>query len=146
MILMRAREAVMRHFRASLREHGVTEQQWRVLRALSAVDAVETSRLAQDVHLLAPSLARILKDLDARGLVTRRTDSADMRVGLVTISEAGVALINAISPQSEGIYAEITRRFGADNLDALQGLLLALERCMGVDEVQPDGGGPLARK
>jgi DNA-binding MarR family transcriptional regulator len=36
MSLLRAREAVMRQFRPSLREHGLTEQQWRILRALAA--------------------------------------------------------------------------------------------------------------
>src|SRR5208283_3623306 len=36
MSLLRAREAVMRHFRPSLRRHGLTEQQWRILRALAA--------------------------------------------------------------------------------------------------------------
>ncbi len=34
MSLLRAREAVMRQFRPSLRNHGLTEQQWRILRAL----------------------------------------------------------------------------------------------------------------
>ena len=38
MSLLRAREAVMRHFRPSLRDHGLTEQQWRILRALASVD------------------------------------------------------------------------------------------------------------
>jgi hypothetical protein len=34
MALMRTREAVMKRFRPSLRDHALTEQQWRVLRAL----------------------------------------------------------------------------------------------------------------
>ena len=33
--LLRAREAVMRYFRPNLKIAGVTEQQWRVIRALS---------------------------------------------------------------------------------------------------------------
>ncbi len=37
MALLRAREAVMRRFRPGLRDHGVTEQQWRVLRALAGL-------------------------------------------------------------------------------------------------------------
>src|SRR5438105_334324 len=35
MALLRAREAVMRHFRPSLQAAGLTEQQWRTMRALS---------------------------------------------------------------------------------------------------------------
>lgn len=139
MMLLRAREAIMRHFRALLRQHEVTEQQWRVLRALSSIDAIETSRLAQKVYLLPPSLSRILRDLDERGLIVRRPDAIDMRVGLITISPAGRALIDAISPQSESIYAEITLRFGVDNLHTLQSLLLTLETCM-----TEDGSGDAA--
>jgi len=41
MSLLRAREAVMRQFRPALRRHDLTEQQWRILRALAAIDAIE---------------------------------------------------------------------------------------------------------
>src|SRR6202051_4457534 len=65
MSLLRAREAVMRQFRPSLRNHGLTEQQWRILRALTAVDAIEVTELARVAFLLGPSLSRILRDLEA---------------------------------------------------------------------------------
>src|SRR5271168_1652548 len=73
MSLLRAREAVMRQFRPSLRSHGLTEQQWRILRALATVDAIEVTELARMAFLLGPSLSRILRDLDARQLIERRT-------------------------------------------------------------------------
>ncbi len=73
MSLLRAREAVMRQFRPSLRHHGLTEQQWRILRALAAVDAIEVTELARVAFLLGPSLSRILRDLEARHLIERRS-------------------------------------------------------------------------
>src|ERR1700740_483694 len=79
MSLLRAREAVMRQFRPSLRKHDLTEQQWRILRALAAVDAVEVTELAHLASLLGPSLSRILRDLEARGLVTRKLVERDQR-------------------------------------------------------------------
>src|SRR6201986_5651230 len=82
MSLLRAREAVMRQFRPSLRNHGLTEQQWRILRALSAVEAIEVTELARVAFLLGPSLSRILRDLEARDLIDRRTAKADLRRGL----------------------------------------------------------------
>src|SRR3979409_2792952 len=78
MSLLRAREAVMRQFRPSLRNHGLTEQQWRILRALTAVDAIEVTELARVAFLLGPSLSRILRDLEARDLIERRTAEADL--------------------------------------------------------------------
>src|SRR5438552_9275122 len=76
MALLRARESVMRHFRPSLRAHGLTEQQWRILRALASTDDIEVTELARVAYLLGPSLSRILRDLEARRLIERRVVKA----------------------------------------------------------------------
>jgi homoprotocatechuate degradation regulator HpaR len=130
MALLRAREAVMRQFRPSLRDHGLTEQQWRILRALAALDAIEVTELARVAFLLGPSLSRILRDLEARHLIERRAAKTDLRRGLVSISAKGVKLIEAVAPSSEAIYAAITRRYGARKLGELQQMLHALERSL----------------
>jgi homoprotocatechuate degradation regulator HpaR len=127
MSLLRAREAVMRQFRPSLRDHGLTEQQWRILRALASVDSIEVTELARVAFLLGPSLSRILRDLEARHLIERRIAKADLRRGVVSISAKGVRLIEAVAPTSEAIYAAITRRYGARKLAELQDMLHALE-------------------
>ncbi len=127
MSLLRAREAVMRHFRASLRDHGLTEQQWRILRALASVEVIEVTELARTAFLLAPSLSRILRDLEARKLIERKVAKADLRRGLVSISARGFRLMETVAPSSEAIYAAITRRYGARKLAELQDMLHALE-------------------
>jgi homoprotocatechuate degradation regulator HpaR len=130
MSLLRAREAVMRQFRPKLREHGLTEQQWRILRALAAIDAVEVTELARTAFLLGPSLSRILRDLEARHLIERKIAKADQRRSMVSISREGVKLMASVAPSSEAIYAEITRRFGARKLAELQDMLGELERSL----------------
>jgi homoprotocatechuate degradation regulator HpaR len=127
MSLLRAREAVMRQFRPALRKHDLTEQQWRILRALAAIDAIEVTELARTAFLLGPSLSRILRDLDARGLIERKTAETDLRRGVVSISEKGVKLMEVVAPSSEAIYAAITRRYGARKLGELQEMLASLE-------------------
>src|ERR1700739_1616731 len=127
MSLLRAREAVMRQFRPSLRNHGLTEQQWRILRALAAVDAIEVTELAHVAFLLGPSLSRILRDLEARHLIERRVAKADLRRAMVSISAKGLKLIEAVAPSSEAIYAAMTKRYGARKLAELQEMLHALE-------------------
>jgi homoprotocatechuate degradation regulator HpaR len=127
MSLLRAREAVMRQFRPSLRDHGLTEQQWRILRALASVDTIEVTELARVAFLLGPSLSRILRDLEARHLIERRVAESDQRRGLVSISVRGVRLIETVAPSSEAIYAAITRRYGARKLRELQNMLGELE-------------------
>ena len=143
MSLLRAREAVMRQFRPSLRNHGLTEQQWRILRALTAVEAIEVTELARMAFLLGPSLSRILRDLEARQLIERRAAKVDLRRAVVSITAKGLKLIEAVAPTSEAIYAEITSRFGARKLAELQDMLGVLERSLGAMEVAGDESGEI---
>ena len=139
MSLLRAREAVMRQFRPSLRHHELTEQQWRILRALAAVETIEVTELARTAFLLGPSLSRILRDLEARQLIERRVAEADQRRAVVSISADGLKLIAAVAPSSEAIYAAITKRFGARRLAELQEMLAALEHSLFAMEVGEEG-------
>ena len=130
MSLLRAREAVMRQFRPSLRRHDLTEQQWRILRALTTVESIEVTELAQLAFLLGPSLSRILRDLEKRRLIERKAAKADLRRAVVSISPKGLRLIEAVAPTSEAIYAEITKRYGTRKLAELQAMLHVLEECL----------------
>jgi homoprotocatechuate degradation regulator HpaR len=140
MSLLRAREAVMRQFRPSLRDHGLTEQQWRILRALAAVESIEVTELAHVAFLLGPSLSRILRDLEARHLVERKVAKADLRRAVVSISAKGLKLIEAVAPTSEAIYAAITKRYGARKLAELQEMLHTLEGSLSALRVGGEGG------
>src|SRR4051812_22701990 len=128
MSLLRAREAVMRQFRPSLRVYGLTEQQWRILRALNSVESIEVTELARLAFLLGPSLSRILRDLEARQLGERKTAGADQRRAMVSIWGRGVRLIELMAPEWEAIYQEIPRRYGTDRLAELQDMLGMLEQ------------------
>ena len=141
MSLLRARESVMRHFRPSLRAHGLTEQQWRILRALASGGDIEVTELARLAYLLGPSLSRILRDLETRRLIERRLVEADLRRNVVSITSSGLRLIKAVAPSSEAIYAEMTRRYGARKLADLQDMLHRLEAALLAMPVLDDGAG-----
>lgn len=117
--LLQAREAVMTHFRPLLAQYELTEQQWRVLRALSEHGPSDASSLAQRACLLAPSLTRILRVLEARRLTQRRIDAQDGRRILLGLTPAGVRLIEKIWPQSQALYSAIERRHGDERIARL---------------------------
>ncbi len=127
MALMRAREAVMQYFRPHHREHGITEQQWRVLRVLYKSGDLEAAELARQSVLMAPSLSRILRDLERAKMVTRRVVRTDLRRSVISLSPAGLEILAKIAPLSEASFAEITRLFGEQQLDQLFSLLYELE-------------------
>lgn len=121
--LLKAREAVMSHFRPILADHDVTEQQWRVLRALSEAGQLDATEVAEKAFILAPSLTRMLRSLEERGLITREKDETDGRRVLLALAPAGQAVIDAVMPDSRRVYADIDARFGAKRVDALLDML-----------------------
>ena len=136
MTLMRAREAVMRHFRPILAKRDLTEQQWRVLRALhDAETALSAGELADRTFLLGPSLSRMLVSLDDRGLIERTSVPEDARRAEITITAMGVLLVADIAPRSEQVYESIDTQFGSADFAQLHSLL---ERLAQLDEPSND--------
>tara|TARA_B100000315_G_scaffold146048_1_gene134904 strand:+ start:4062 stop:4529 length:468 start_codon:yes stop_codon:yes gene_type:complete len=119
MALLRAREAAMERFRPSLRAHDLTDQQWRVLRALYDHGQKDLGELADMCCLLKPSITRIIRSMESRALLIKRADANDQRRMIVSITAEGRELITKIGPISEQIYAQIAEEFGAEELEDL---------------------------
>lgn len=123
MQLLRAREAVMQRFRPMLHRHGVTEQQWRVIRALVDGGAADIGALAGQCCILPASLSRIVDTLEEKKLVARRAHAADQRRVVVEVTAPGRRLFQAVAPHSEAHYREIAALVGAERLDAFYAML-----------------------
>ncbi|WP_298364249.1 homoprotocatechuate degradation operon regulator HpaR [Azospirillum sp.] len=130
MALLKAREAVMSRFRPTLHAHDLTEQQWRVLRALTTAEEFRAGELARVSSISMPSLSRILRALEKRALIQRGVEDKDLRAAQISITTSGRELIALIAPHSERRYAEITTAFGEDRLATLYGLLDELTACL----------------
>ncbi|HXE47490.1 MAG TPA: homoprotocatechuate degradation operon regulator HpaR, partial [Ramlibacter sp.] len=96
-LLLQARESVMAHARPSLRVHGLSDQQWRVLRVLGEHGALETGRVAREAYLLGPSLTGVLMRMERDGLVRRERDPADQRRTVVEATAKGLKLVEKLS-------------------------------------------------
>lgn len=123
MELLKAREAAMSRFRPMLREYGLTEQQWRVIRALADYQSIDASELATRSLLLAPSLTRILQFLEKENIVRRTSDSNDQRRSVLMLTAKGQQIFSQVAPESEQRYAEIEKEFGEERLESLYQLL-----------------------
>lgn len=129
--LLQAREAAMKFFRPSLNQHGLTEQQWRVIRILHQQGELEMNRLADLACILKPSMTGVLSRMETLGFVGRRKVTHDQRLVLVFLTDAGVACFEAMSGCMEQNYQHLQAQFGEDKLQellALLGELRALKR------------------
>lgn len=121
--LLQAREAAMSFFRPSLNQHGLTEQQWRVIRILSQHDELEIYQLAELACILKPSMTGVLVRMEAAGMVHRRKAEQDQRRVLVRLAQKGRASFESMSQCMEANYQRLQEQLGAEKLQVLLGLL-----------------------
>lgn len=126
LLLLKAREALMQSRRPALREHGLSDQQWRVLRVLADptnADGLDTGRLAREAHLLGPSLTGMLARMEAAGLVQRTRSAEDARRSLVSATDEGLAVAASLAIAIESQYDALDQHLGPAKLAQLYRLL-----------------------
>jgi homoprotocatechuate degradation regulator HpaR len=124
----------MDHTRPSLREHGLSDQQWRVLRVLGEHaherGGIETGRVAREAYLLGPSLTGVLSRMERDGLIERERCPQDARSTVVRATALGLDKVQALSKSIEAHYQWMEQQLGKDKLGQLYALLdevIALE-------------------
>src|SRR5215207_2328506 len=122
-LLLQAREAVMAHTRPSLREHGLSDQQWRVLRVVGEHGMVETGRVAREAFILGPSLTGVLARMERDGLIRRARDPADQRRTVIEATPKGMRMVESLSHTIEAHYAWMEKSLGKQKLSQLYLLL-----------------------
>lgn len=126
LLLLKAREAVMQHRRPALRAHGLSDQQWRVLRVLAEpahAQGLDTGRLAREAHLLGPSLTGVLARMERDGLIRRARREDDARRSVVQATQGGLALVESLSPTIGAHYDDIEAHMGQNKMAQLYALL-----------------------
>lgn len=131
--LLAAREAVMAPIRPHLRDAGVTEQQWRVLRVLSDEGPLDFKTLADRALLHAPSVTRIIKEMVDRGLILRIIDDADKRRSILSLTRSGRDLVLVTAQHTMDVLDSFAARFGVDRLTALRTELQAFADLIGFE-------------
>ena len=121
--LLQAREAAMSFFRPSLNEHGLTEQQWRIIRLLAENGTLDFQDLANQACILRPSLTGILTRLEKVGYVVRLKPSNDQRRVYLKLTGEGEKLHRTTCDQVDARYDVIESVLSKDKLKQLQSLL-----------------------
>lgn len=93
--LLRTTDLVRRAVTAVVAPHGITCQQYNVLRILRGAgpDGLPTLEIAERMVEQAPGITRLIDRLEAGGLVVRVRSDTDRRVVSCRITPAGAALL-----------------------------------------------------
>lgn len=123
LLLLKARENSIAYVRPVLTEHGLTEQQWRVIRALQREGEMNAQDLAAESCILSPSLSRILNRLETDKIIVKKVDSQDQRALNIRLSAKGKRLHDRIDPKVEKQYKLLSQTVGKETIGSLVGLL-----------------------
>jgi homoprotocatechuate degradation regulator HpaR len=107
----------MARFRPVLHRHGVTEQQWRVIRVLAERRVCDATELAAASCIHPASLSRILRTLQESAVLAATPSSVDSRRLVVELTPAGQRRFEEIGLESEAAYRRIERELGKKQLD-----------------------------
>jgi homoprotocatechuate degradation regulator HpaR len=130
LLLLQAREQVIARFRPILNAHGITEQQWRIVRALNDTGPLEPREIGEMCRISSPSLAGVLSRMEELGYIRRKRLDHDQRRLSVSLTPRSRALCASMAPQIEATYHDIEimigERFSARFYRALDELIGAL--------------------
>jgi homoprotocatechuate degradation regulator HpaR len=146
LLLLQAREAVMTRFRPLIAEEGLTEQQWRILRALSECSPLEPGQIAEVCSILSPSLTGILARMEAADLVARAQSTADQRRQSVALTPRSRMILARMAPRIEAEYRRLESDWGVDTVTELVGMLDRVLAKAVPAEAIPGAARPAARE
>src|SRR5688572_30084329 len=119
LLLLQAREAVIAHFRPILQHFGLTEQQWRIIRALEEEGELEPWQISERCQILKPSLTGVLTRMEQLGLVERRRVESDQRRLQVRNTRRASGLVQRMAPVVEAQYRYLEQTLGVEQIGAL---------------------------
>src|ERR1700726_701146 len=113
LMMLQAREQVIARFRPILNEHGITEQQWRIVRALLDTGPLEPREIGELCRISSPSLAGVLSRMEEIGYIKRKRFAHDQRRVRVSLTSRSRALAAQMAPHIEATYRHIETVIGA---------------------------------
>ena len=104
MILSRSLAGIMPVYRTLFQEHAITDQQWRVMRALWEQKHLTSKQISEITLLPSPSLVGILDRLEKKGFIGRLRSVEDRRLVYIVPTLAGRELQELMLPKIEQIH------------------------------------------
>lgn len=106
------------------RETGQSRARWETLFAIGFCGRpVTTVELSERMSLQWPTLVRVLKDLEAEGLIARTDNPNDGRSRLIDLSGDGRRILDRVQPVLDAVRHQVLAEFEEDELAQTERLL-----------------------
>jgi homoprotocatechuate degradation regulator HpaR len=96
-----------------LTAQGLTEQQWRIIRALHENGPLEPRQICALCTISSPSLAGVLARMEDLGHVTKERFEDDQRRVRVSLTAQSVEIVERMKPMLEAEYRALEDKVGA---------------------------------
>ena len=108
-------ERVSRQFARHYKEmFGLSRAEWRVVAHLSQQSSVSVREIAARAELDKSKVSRAVSRLEAQGYISKESSSFDRRLVVLTLTDKGRAMVDALTPIAQGYQDEVLRDLGTD--------------------------------
>lgn len=123
--LMRTADLVRRSITAVVEPHGITTQQYNVLRILRGAlpDGYPRCEIAVRMLERAPDVTRLIDRLAKEGLVARTRSGDDLRLSITRITPDGLDLLNRMEDEVAGVHQQFAERWSVRDAREVSKLL-----------------------
>lgn len=98
---------------------GITPQQWAVLNRLWEMEGLHQSKLAEKTTKNKHNMTMILKQLEKKGFVEKRSDTRDKRLQRIYLTKSGKALKEKLIPIVTDIIEKLFRGVASQDMEVL---------------------------
>lgn len=126
--LQRTADCFRRELQQTLKPYGITMTQYNALRILRGARAhgLTCSELGKRLVSSDPDITRLLGRLERQGLIERRRHQEDRRSVLTAITDAGLQLLEKITPTLDDAIRQSGKHMSKTQLEMLIDLLETL--------------------
>jgi DNA-binding MarR family transcriptional regulator len=104
----------------------ITPEQWMVLIRLWEKDGVSQTELSDATLRDAPTMSRIVRGMEERGIISRQRSTEDGRIQTVHLTRKGRALKDKLVPVARGLVTRMARGVTAADLATTRSTLVRM--------------------
>ena len=129
------RDGRLNHSRATGRARRITDTEWTfsallIVEGLRVHDDVRITALAELIGIATPTVTKLIRDMEGRGLITRVADEQDGRASIVGLTPEGRRVAEAIIKARSLALQRVLAGWNEEDLERFLALFTRLQEDM----------------